>query len=257
MKQRLLVADGVKLGTFSRTARGYKKIIVDESLDRELVKFVDDEVDGERVLRLVKDVEAIDENFDEEEYIIVTKEFGLVGYDKGVSAEIEYIFCDDGVMFITLKKGALNVILEDKILVPNVNYDSKVSFTTDEIFWVNADWLKSFHKSIGSDGDYALFLNEFKFHAVVAGQVTGKMGNSSGLSSSSFKPVVDAFEDLSLGAFDVYMAKKKTKEEAKSAKEIVKMVQASTASNYEFDDEDEEEDYSSEDDYDDEDGFDI
>ena len=236
MKQRLLVADGINLGEFPRKAKGYKKVIADPSLNRQLVKFVDEEIDGERVLRLVPDTDAVDDNFDDEEYIIVTKEFGLMGYDKGVKAEIDYLFCDDGIMFVTLKAGALIIKLEDRILMPNVNYESKVSFSTNEVMWVDADWLKSFHKAIGTDGNYATFMSEFQFHAIVSGQITGKNDSSNGLSSASFKPVIDLFEDLSLGAFDVYKAQKKAKDDAKAAKNIMKQVLHSTTE-YDFDDE--------------------
>lgn len=251
MKQRLLVADGITLGTFTRKAKGYKKIIADPSLDRQLVKFVDEEVNGERILRLVKDEGMADNNFDDEEYIIVTKEFGLMGYDKGVKANIDYIFCDDGVMFITLKAGALIIHLEDRLLMPNVNYESKVSFALEDVLWVDSNRLKSYHKTIGDSGDYATFINEFKFNATVAGQVAGKSATSSGLSSFSFKPDIESFEDLSLGAYDVYKAKKKVRDEAKAAKNIMKQV-SNTTTEYDFDDDEEDalnEDYEDDDDY--------
>lgn len=257
MKQRLLIADNVNLGSgeFTRKAKGYKKIIVDPALDRELVKIVDEEVDGERILRLVPDTDSDNDNFDDEEYIIITKEFGMIGYSKDVKAEIDYLFCDDGIMFVTLKSGALVIKLEDKILMPNVNYESKVSFTSDDIMWVDANWLKSFHKSIDSDGDYAKFINEFQFHAIVSGQITGKTATSSGLSNSSFKPVVDLFEDLSLGAFDVYKAQIKVKADAKAAKNIMKQVMQGSTSSQEYDFDDDEELY--EDDYDEDDEDDV
>lgn len=236
MKQRLLIADGIDSEVFNRKAKGYQKVIIDSSLNKELVKFVDEEVNGERVLRLVKDANSVDDNFDEEEYIIVTKEFGLMGKDKGVTADIEYLFCDNGIMVLTLKAGALLIKLEDKVLMPNVNYESKTSFSTDEIKWVDAEWLKGCKKSV-SNGEYLLFVNDFKFRALVAGQVSVVAGSDSGLSSISFKPNKESFEDLSLGAFDIYLAQQKARAEAKEARNIMKKV-VNSSSEYDFEDDD-------------------
>lgn len=252
MKQRLIVTDGVTLGEFTRKAKGYKKFIADPSLDRKFVKIVDEEDGDDRILRVVEDTDA-EEDGAEEEYIIVTKEFGLVGKDKGISADIDFFFCDNDIIVLTLKQGALFVRLEDNVLMPSVNYENQANFTIDEIKWLDANWLKSFHKTIG-DGTYALFLNDFQFRATVSGQVIGVKDGSSGLSSTGFKPDIEGYVDLSLGAYDVYKAQQQIKQDIKNTRNIVKQV--STTSSLSFGD-DEDEDYMDDEDEDEEDDVDF
>ena len=136
--------------------------------------------------------------------------------------------------------------------MPNINLNTTFSCKPDDIFWIDGEWLKSFHRNVSDDARYAYFTYDFEYRAVVKGELVYTKAIQIGLQDSSYKPCRDDIVDLSRGAFDVWKTSEEAKEQLRAAQAIAKSAMQSamqSANNaYLFDDDDEDVEYEDEDD---------
>ena len=230
---RLLIADELSGKTeFSRhLSHGYKKVVVDDGLDSQLVKIVtEQDADGNDILHIVADTEHKDTGYDDEDYLVLATQIGLSGAKDGVYADISYLFCDNGVMLVTLHHGAMFLHLGGEVLMPSVDIDGVANMSFSSIFWGNAEWLQSFNRNWGTE--YDLYPYDVEFSARVTGQL---VANS--LTNTSIKPDKKNFKDISNGVIETFRQHEKAKADLANARSIANMA-FNGGSKFEFDDDD-------------------
>lgn len=207
--QKVFIANASDLETriYNRErAGGYKRLVIDDSVDS--MDAIEIKTEGtDLVVSKVTYVENADE-----EYVILCKEFGLVGLDIDFRSDISVIFLDGGYMLVTLRKGGLVINLDDKLLMPNLGVSRIPNVNTEEILWIKADFILSYSKYWGTAGrfmyDMEIFLN-------IGGDYKNQMWNSKLL------PYPDQHIDISLGKIAQWEQLQQTKQEAKAARSFV------------------------------------
>lgn len=191
-------------------AKGYKSVVLDDSVQMTSALAITSAEDK----LLVTGTEGHEE---EAQYMFVCKEFGLIAYNS-ITAKVHVIFCDNGMMFVTLLDGALILRIEDEngeqsLIAPNVNLKGDLPSTSEEnVYWVNADKLMSFAKYWGDKGS---FVYDFEFAFELRGDRVG------GVSNFKLSHLSDEDIDISAGTFAMYLKKQEDKEQAKRSREIM------------------------------------
>lgn len=224
-----------------KKCHGYKHIKFDEGVETGSVITMETE-DDTLLIKATGEQPVVGT-----QYTFLTREFGLYGGD--LTAKVSIIFCDDGLMLVTLKEGSILITHEDQILQPAVGGDTYPPVYTDEILWVNADTLLSGKKYFGDDLQQVHW-QDFEYVFTLSG------GIKNGLRSFKCKHHYAEYIDLSLGYIDEMHKVIEKRQEAKSAKNMMDMFQKAPSTGFVFDDDDEE-DYSYEDDDDDADAMDF
>ena len=196
---RLLVLTDKNKTEFTRgKAHGYKKITCKSVGELSPVEF---KSNGDTL-------EIVDSNkpVEKEVFCIQCTEFGVIGYngttpDANFLSDLGVIFCDNGEMFVTLYKGAIFLRLNDEIVMPTTEDTSRISYTQDDILWVNADKLLSFSKNMYAEGR---FMYDKEWALTLA-------GNKRNLETFLFRQHRDEDIDISLGYLETVELEQKMK----------------------------------------------
>lgn len=240
--EKHFVADGGFPRVFERkTAKGYKKIILDETVNMPCsLSFESNVEDG---ILTVKGSAC--ESNEPDAYTVLCKEFGLVGDNIKFSSDVSIIFLSDGWMLVTLYKGGFVLNLEDRLLFASLHITDAPYIEEDRILWVNADMLRGYAKYWGDKGS---FVQDFEFAFEISG------GAVKGCRSLKVRHIEESDIDMSLGTFAQWQQQTEAKERAKEAKKKLSFLgvgSASTGLEFESNGEDEYEDEDSDyDDYD-------
>lgn len=226
-----------------KRAVGYTSIKLDEGIG----KITPFEVKTEGQTLCFVPTEYADDDT-EEEYTILCKEFGLVGYDK-CKAKVSIILCDDGYMLVTLHSGGLIVTLDDKLMLPTVGeFQYKSNISDGEIMWIDESYFLSSGNEKWFGVDEGKFIFDIEYMLIVSG------GRSAGYNAGSRVRRIRAEDvDMSLGYIAKYEEDKKAKEEARHADEMRKAFQPQNQqTGWEFDDDEDDvvEDVENDDDFD-------
>lgn len=212
---------------FSRSrAKGYKNLVIDD--DVISMGGFDFQTDG-TTLRMVADNTEVDA--EDEIYTILTKEFGLVGGATHFKNDLSVIFLDNGWMLVTIRKGSIVVRIDGDMFLPSIGVTETPTVISDDIAWVNADYLLSYSNTI-NEPSKSLFMYDYEIFLSLGGHRVGGMWNS------ELKFYLDQFIDLSLGYIAQYEHRVKTREEAKAAKSLFdSMMSGRSDEEVNFDDE--------------------
>lgn len=218
-----------------KKALGFNKIVLDDNVS------LGDEISFNEVgddLVVVKS----DSKSDDIVYQIITKEIGLYGKKQGVKSSIKVILCDD-CMLVTLVSGSIALRLDDNIMVASngVDAESLPNCVLSDIYWLSYDNLLSFVNNV------AKFSKQYPYDYQYILELDGEISN--GMSSIHFKPAGQAI-DISQGQLAVVESQLIAKEEAKKARDMMKMVKSTQS----YEDEYEETEYYDEDDDDEDSG---
>lgn len=223
-----------------KRAFGYKNIeIADDVQFGTPVEFVTDGTTL-RVQQLSEEPENNDEI-----YTIVCKEFGLIGMEKGYSAKVSIMHCDDGWMVVTLHDGGVVLNIDDSLVMPTVGKSYSGKINPDDIRWISQDELASYMRYLGIKGD---FMYDFEFMLQLAGSVTGGCGNF------RHRTFADEDIDISLGYVAQYEQKMQNRHQALEAKRLADSILNAKRSEeyaYDFEEEQAQEQQEDEDDEDD------
>jgi len=177
-----------------KRAQGYKSIEIDNKVKTPCMVSVETrDLDKEPKLVTVPSKETTKKPI----YMFLCKEFGLAGYAAKFENKISVIFCDNGLMLVTLHKGAMAVETKDGLNLFTVDTTSAPSFERENISWINADKLKSY---VSYYKLQSKFVYDFEFMFNIS---AGKQGT---LSSISLKHIENEDIDISLGAFALELA---------------------------------------------------
>lgn len=236
--QKIFLASGEFTKRHSRSkAYGHKNLVIEDGVG--VMSPVRLHTEGTDLV-----MSAVEDDGTEEVYIVLCKEFGLAGYNKGIKSKISVTHLDNGWMLVTLWSGGLIIRLDDKIVMPTVDEYEIGGVVEEDIFWVDSNRLMGYRQYMGDKGN---FIYDYEFMLMLKG------GVHSGMSSFSLGRVDAEDIDLSLGYIAQYEQQKQMKKEAKEAlayKESIfaKATGTDGGTSYMFDDDDEFED---EDDFDD------
>lgn len=238
---RLFIADqGFEREIPRINAKGYKRVVISDEL--EMAMPFEFQSDGD-------DLVAVPAELEEgagECYTMLCREFGLVGGSKGQRSKVSVIFCDDGLMLVTLYHGCLVMNLDHQLLMPMVGDDvEQPRVVNSDIMWVNADKLMGYKQYIGTKG---YFLYDHEFMLELGGDNVKGMGNF------IFRLLEDETLDISMGFVAQYEQTQMMKQQALEAKKMAAaVISGQWGSGYDFDDEPEydEPDETEEDDDDD------
>ena len=222
--KKLFIADEGYQKVFNRNkAKGHKRLVIsDDVVIAEPIELVTEGTD--LVMRKAEDSD------EPEVYVMLCKEFGLVGLAADLKNKISVIHLEDGWMLVTLHNGALVMNFEDQLMMPTVGDNVKApKVVTEDILWINANNLLEYSKFYGVKGN---FMYDVEFMLIVAGD------SINGLRKFNHKHLSDEDIDLSLGVLAQYEQSLQKKEEAKVAKKLANSL-LNSSSSYEFDDDDE------------------
>lgn len=195
---------------------------------------------------------ADEEAGDNPEYSILCKEFGMVcpSASKRFDNDISVILLDGGWMLVTLKKGAIVINMNGRLMMPSRNVESLPKVVEEDIFWANIENILGVSKYW--HGSVSVFPFDYEIALTVSGSMIG------GLSTFHIKPHLDEHIDLSLGYIAQWEQKQALKAQAKEAKNVAKLFTPSASTALEFDDDDDyedDEDNDEDDDWDEDDDF--
>lgn len=203
-----------------RRALGYKSLVIEDNVTSacEAVTALED---GKIVIKLA-DVQEI-ANGEEPEMTLLLKEFGVF---SNIKSEIEVTLCD-GVMLITLIKGAIDIRINDQVMLASrgVDVDSITCQSLDSVVWVDVERFLSFCKFwCGMNKDYPY---DYTYLVEV-------YGDGSGLQSLCMRPTnKDAFLfDISNGGLDKVEEARQLKQQIANAKDMQRLVVSSSESTY-------------------------
>lgn len=236
MQKHFVADEGFPKELSRKRAAGYKKIIIDDSVVQPCA--VDFVTEGDTLRIMGKPIE---EDGEEPFYIILTKEFGVVGEASKFSSKISIIYCDNGWMLVTLMDGALILNLMNQLLAPCVNTEELPPFSEDNIYWVTEETMLSYAKYWDDKSTYPY---DFEFVFVVKGGVVRNMH------TFNVSHIGDEDIDMSLGQFALQQQRLMMRQQAKEAKKISSMIGSST-STMDWDDDDDNSGASDDDDDDD------
>lgn len=185
----------------------------------------------------------------EEVYTVLCEEFGIVGGETGLKSRISIIHLDNGLMLLTLLKGALVIYLENELTILNVGDIPAMNITQQSILWVNQKTFLDYGRYMGEKGNF-LFDYEFAFEI----QGTNKTGNC----DLHVQLLKQEDVDISLGYIAQWEQQRKNHADYMRTSSLMQAISQSSKladDDYEFDD-DEEDYYDDEDDdYEEEDDF--
>ena len=233
--------------SYSRSrAKGYQNLVFDEAV--EMFSAIEVVTEGNNLK-----VNAVEHNPNEEDhYVILCKEFGLVGYKEKFWAGINVLYLDNGYMLITLYDGGLIIKMEGEdgkveLQMPLVGTETHPAVHEEDIEWFDEERMLSYTLA-SSDPLVKRFPYDYEFDYSMRG---GKVG---GMCSMEFKVNSDNYSDISLGAIAAYEQSEAFKAEAKRAKEMMsKVTSATSKSTNQDDDWDDDDEDESDDDWDDDD----
>ena len=205
---RLLVLTDKNKKEFNRgKAHGYKKITCQSVGELTPVEF---KSNGD-TLEIVDTQKPVEK----EVFCIQCSEFGVIGYkgnkENNFLSDLGVIFCDNGEMFVTLYKGAIFLRLNDEVVMPTTEDMSAVSYTQDDILWINADRLLSFGKCLYDEGRY-MYDREYAFTLA---------GCKRPLETFTLRPHRAEDIDLSQGYLETVELEKRMKEAKMENKKIM------------------------------------
>ena len=174
-----------------KRARGYKYVEIDKSVKAPcMVSISTKDLDKEPKL-LIK---ASNSKTKEPIYMFLCKEFGLSGYNANFENKISVIFCDNGLMLVTLHKGALSLRTNGELNLFVVDNEEIPSFERDNICWFDANKLKSYVAYYKLQSKYVY---DFEFMFSISA------GTNARLSSVRVKHLEEEDIDMSLGAYAI------------------------------------------------------
>lgn len=196
-----------------RRANGYKKVEFSKDLNVPcMVSIESKDLDSDQPTLFIKPISK--EEKEPEQYMILCKEIGFVGYNADFSNNISVMFCDNDYMLVTLHKGMF--VLQDNestLKVFTVGVKDIPQVELNNILWKNAKDLISFVRYIDKKAD---FIYDFDFAFKVKG------GKHLNMDSFSVKHIDEDDRDISLGAFVVLneTVDKKAVEEKEQAEKV-------------------------------------
>lgn len=157
--QTLLIADKGCVRELNRSkSHGLKKIVLGDGVEgHEAVNF---RSDGSSLF-----LERTDYNEGEEEnYMILCKEFGLISAGEDGRAKVSVMFCDEDYMLVTLYSGAIVVNVNGSPIMPMLGIDENnvPNVVLDNVYWVSASHLMSYSRYMGMKGS-CIYDLEFMF----------------------------------------------------------------------------------------------
>lgn len=211
---KLFIADRDFSREIPRTcAHGYKSITIDP--DVQLAAPYEFQTDGDTLVAMP--VDAAEGEVDC--YTMLCSEFGLIGGSTGARSQVSVIFCDNGMMLVTLYHGCLVMNLDDQLLMPIVGNDVvQPKVVKSQIMWVNADKLMGYKQYLGEKG---YFMYDYEFMLELGGD------NIKGMGNFIFRQIDGETIDISRGYIAQYEQNQIKKQEANEAKKL-----AAVALNY-------------------------
>ena len=217
MGMRFLTQEGMPRDVVRSAAFGYKRLVIAEDVDMNCPVTVHTSAEDERVLCISR-CEADNE---EDIYVCLCREFGVVGHASKEMSDLSVLFCDGGWMLVTLARGAMCLYLDGECMMPVVG-DFHTSVSSErEISWVNADKLRDYRQYWGTKG---MFLEDVEWSFTMCGA-----GSSFKLRHNSEEDV-----DLSFGYIAQYERQQEDCENARNASKITNMVMSGTGTDSEM-----------------------
>lgn len=223
-----------------REANGIKKVIIEDNVEMPCCISMDTTEDGTLVIKNDGDCP---EN-EEAAYTILCKEIGLVGASKKYYSDISVIFCDEGWMLVTLKKGALAIMMNGELAMPVVGDISGLgSVSESSVLHVDAQTLMGYVKY---SKDKSKFPWEFEFVLSVTGEIIGDFKN--------LRVRLNSTEDIdiSMGYYALYLQREQAKKNTKVAKKFMNQFTSGNTDVDEWDEDEETTEEDSDEEYDDE-----
>lgn len=213
---KLFIADKDFNREIPRTrAKGYKSVVVDEAV--EMAMPFQFQTQGTNLVIVPTEMAE----GEPECYTVLCNEFGLVGGSQGFKSRVSVIFCDNGMMLVTLYHGGLVMNLDGQLLMPTVGDDFVTPrVVKDNIMWVDAEKLLAYSKYLGQKG-YFMYDHEFML------ELSGD--NIKGMGNFVFRNIDEESIDISLGYVAQYEQQQIKKAEAREAQNTMKMLQNSWA----------------------------
>lgn len=227
-RMRTLVADTGFARVHERTlAKGHKRLVFDDDVDN----FTPIKLRTEGTDLYVGKAEP---DKGREEYTILCKEFGLIGYGVGFKSEVSVLFLDEGYMLVTLHSGALLIYINGSLLMPTVGDLNEPTTVVDDIYWIDSRKLLQYEKYLGVKGE---FMYDVEFCFELSGD------NVNGMSQFSLLPLPDRDIDLSLGYIAVCEDRRRLREEYLKSRDLnSKILSSSNTEEEDFEDYESDED---------------
>lgn len=211
----MFVFDDTAERTFSRKkALGFKEFEIAE----DVVCGAEAEIGLEDGKIIVKPSDKTVPEGEEPEMTLLIPEFGVFG---GVKSKIEVTLCDN-VMLITLIEGAIDIRMNDEVMMASRGVDeSKLSTQgLDSVIWVNVETLLRFTRYwCGCNSDYPF---DYTYQLEVS-------GSNSGNYILNFKPMETEFLfDISNGRLDEVAQKRKLQEQIAQVKNMGRVLTNNT-----------------------------
>lgn len=227
MQKVLVVCDSemTKAELTRSRARGHKRLVLKEGV--EPFSPITMKTEGTDLV-----IEAVEHNGEDECYTILCKEFGLFGFRRNLRSKISVIFCDNGLMAVTLYQGGLVINVDGNLVMPTAGEFDTESCDTDSILWVNAEKLLAYSKYL-DDKEHFMYDIEFMF------EVRGD--NSYNNESFGMRHIGAEDIDISLGYIAQWQQQRLLDAQQKRINSFVNSLGTHSAE-YEYDEPDEEED---------------
>lgn len=227
-----------------RKALGCKSLVIAD--DVKSACEAETSIEGDKIVVKLAEVQEV-ANGEEPEMTLLLKEFGVFG---NITSELEVTLCDD-MMLITLVKGAIDIRINDQVMLASrgVDIETVTCQSLDSVVWIDAKRFLSFCKFwCGANKDYPY---DYIFNVNVYGDGTG-------LESLCMKPTnKDAFLfDISNGGLEKVEEARRLKQQIEDAKNMQRAIEQKANSyvpemddmdynpdDYLDEDEDEEDDY--------------
>lgn len=215
-------------------AHGYTKLVIDSDVQTSTPVELVSEGDTLRVKATVDDGS-------EPEYMILCKEFGCMGYtqkpDEKFRSKVSIITLDkEDNMLVTLHEGAILVNIDGKIMMPSVKTENPPKGTTNDIYWINLQWILS-HQQYLPHAEQK-FYYDFERYLIVGGGQNPVQNTY--LSSATYRELPEQTVDMSKGKYGLYLQSEQAREDAKEAKKAMNTITSAIAQTPEFDEDDEE-----------------
>lgn len=222
MQKVFISDDGFPREITRSRAHGYKKIVISEDVTMlDSIKMV---TQGDDTL-VIEKCESTEE---QEEYVILCKEFGVCTDVLDYMNKISIIYCDGGWMLVTLKEGFVALTLNGELMLPNCNCPEEKMYgvTANKVKWLDVNSLMCFVRYY-KEPEKQNFLYDYEYSVLIG-------GNSSNF---SYRMDAENDKDISYGYIALYRQQKEVTKQAKSANKLNNLFSHVTRSEDTFDDE--------------------
>lgn len=210
MKLIFVASEGFPRTVTRKKALGHKTFEI--AADVNVMDAVELVTEGDKLV-CRRDVNTAED--DEENYIILTKSFGLLGINDKLASKLSIILLDDGWALVTLHTGGIVVNLDGNDMMPTVG-DFECRGGTENIMWLDSHFLLEYSKYLKTKGG---FMYDFEFVLSLSGGIYGDGG------SMKVVFIRDEDIDLSQGYFAQWEQRQKQKEQARAAKSLFSVIQ--------------------------------